>query len=872
MQQQQHQPPSDHCDGGRINNNIIKNYNRDPHSQDPLAEEFSLVDSGGPQPQPQPQPQPAQQEQQQQAMGTATAQAGAVLYTHTPQVLSHQNYIKDAAYQLPLDSLYFDEAHIERCHPKSNTRSGDANDGNCDDYEPYDLQKVTTDAMLLDQESTLLMASSERETEGGVEDGDTLKVSDDPDESECIELLLDNSFLNECIENDYSHFRSSTAHEDLGTTALPAERQAQHYQSSSSGKEQELHQQRINQQQQQQQILQGHLRQLSQQQQQLQLLQSCFMQHQHQQQQQQQQQLLQQEQQEHQQHQQQQQQLQYLLNHYRQHNETPRNHQLHNTSSLMSMMQSELQALQQAFYSSDACGINANFIAGQDQNNITFAPPQKDQSDNAVVLPIPPNHSMAPSLSPIITTNAFAPASGLVSNYQVTSSTINANHNHLDSVVPLKPNKPCHQQLPQPQRCQVIGPSGAQNITSKKRRTAQSTSKAHKSKTDDSSGSYNGDGTYLICLAQLKEKGCEQEEPQLPRKEGNNSQHPTPESSSTTVSGNSLHSNTGRSFNYVKAVGGGITKHDSKFLPQERQEDQSLRLSKGRQVSVCSHQLPPSRPSVTSGSPYKSIPPLHDYFNTLITSRHYRPKTIPAITLGYRPNPPTPLQLASFGFAVCSTIDRACSSGGGGAGASRLTALLRAGLSPNPTNKFGDSPFLVACKRGMYSLVNAFVEAGAEVRVADGFGRTPLHYAAWADPPCMDSVSLLLRADARLLLVSDLHGKKPLEYVGEQHRVRWMEFLDGIKDEMWPMQQDGTCVEYFPLARWTKPDAVVGSSGNNDVPDPKDALSLELAEKVASGHIMPQEARRQQHERQRHQLLLLQQDGNATDSNIEETT
>jgi hypothetical protein len=148
----------------------------------------------------------------------------------------------------------------------------------------------------------------------------------------------------------------------------------------------------------------------------------------------------------------------------------------------------------------------------------------------------------------------------------------------------------------------------------------------------------------------------------------------------------------------------------------------------------------------------------------------------------------------------------------------------------------------------MSSLVNVFVEAGAEVRVADGFGRTPLHYAAWADPPCMDSARLLLKTDGRLLFVSDVHGKTPLEYVGEQHRGAWIEFLEGVKDEMWPIHNAAMGVEYFPEARWTKRNGgdehnVGGSSSpselNNDIPDPKNALSLELAEKVASGHIMP---------------------------------
>ena len=157
----------------------------------------------------------------------------------------------------------------------------------------------------------------------------------------------------------------------------------------------------------------------------------------------------------------------------------------------------------------------------------------------------------------------------------------------------------------------------------------------------------------------------------------------------------------------------------------------------------------------------------------------------------------------------------------------------------------------------MYSLVNAFVEAGAEVRVTDGFGRTPLHYAAWADPPCMDSARLLLKADARLLFVLDVHGRMPLEYVGKQHQGRWIDFLEGVKDEMWPIERVTMGEEYFPEARWTKRNggdehnaggSSTPSEENNDIPNPKDALSLELAEKVASGHIMMQEARRQQQE------------------------
>lgn len=228
---------------------------------------------------------------------------------------------------------------------------------------------------------------------------------------------------------------------------------------------------------------------------------------------------------------------------------------------------------------------------------------------------------------------------------------------------------------------------------------------------------------------------------------------------------------------------------------------------------------------------------LQDYLDSLLTSRGYLPARRLASRLGYR-RPPTPLQLASFGFAVCTTVRPG--------GADRLAALLGSGLSPNPTNKFGDSPFFMACKRGLYPLVKVFVDAGAEVRVADGFGRTPLHHAAWADPPCLESAGLLLRADARLLYVSDAHGKTPLDFVGEKHRSRWVEFLEGVKDEFWPSLTKGA--GDGDIGRGYCPEGRQDSDGDGPqgIPDPEDALSVQLAEKVASGHIMPEEAKRQQ--------------------------
>lgn len=96
----------------------------------------------------------------------------------------------------------------------------------------------------------------------------------------------------------------------------------------------------------------------------------------------------------------------------------------------------------------------------------------------------------------------------------------------------------------------------------------------------------------------------------------------------------------------------------------------------------------------------------------------------------------------------------------------------------------------------------------------------------------------------------DAHGKTPLDFVGsDAHRQMWIEFLEERKDEYFPVvmnsndNNNGTANSgngYSPEAR--DKDTGLG------IPDLKDALSVELAEKVASGHIMPEEAKRQQHQ------------------------
>lgn len=141
------------------------------------------------------------------------------------------------------------------------------------------------------------------------------------------------------------------------------------------------------------------------------------------------------------------------------------------------------------------------------------------------------------------------------------------------------------------------------------------------------------------------------------------------------------------------------------------------------------------------------------------------------------------------------------------------------------------SPFFLACKRGLFDLIQVFVERGADVHVADGFQRTPLHYLAWSSPPCFKSARLLLEKDASLLYATDSHGKTPLNYVSDEYTSQWLRFIEMVKDEFWPKLPIFTT--YAPQARL-----------DCFVKDPPGALPVNLAKDVAGGRLLPEEAMR----------------------------
>eukprot|EP00957_Ditylum_brightwellii_P122201 9318493-Ditylum_brightwellii.AAC.1 len=182
---------------------------------------------------------------------------------------------------------------------------------------------------------------------------------------------------------------------------------------------------------------------------------------------------------------------------------------------------------------------------------------------------------------------------------------------------------------------------------------------------------------------------------------------------------------------------------------------------------------------------------------------------------------PTPLQIASFGTKLLGAIKSS--------DVVLVSKFLKCGFSRNPCNKFGDSVLNMVCKHGNHDILSCFLEHGSSVRVADGFGRTPLHHSAWSANPCFKSVSMILDRSVELLRIKDGNGKTPLEYVAKDNWAAWINFLDQKKDIYWPAKYGMTT---------DNGDELMSLSHNgNGLKEPGRTLSVKLACKVASGII-----------------------------------
>ncbi|GAX22247.1 hypothetical protein FisN_19Lh317 [Fistulifera solaris] len=211
------------------------------------------------------------------------------------------------------------------------------------------------------------------------------------------------------------------------------------------------------------------------------------------------------------------------------------------------------------------------------------------------------------------------------------------------------------------------------------------------------------------------------------------------------------------------------------------------------------------------------------YLDELLKERGYEKERYDCLKTGYY-NAPTKLQIASYHAHLVSLVKQNSIE--------TIADILACGLSPNPCNEFGSSLLQIACRRGNVELLEIMLRHGCSLQVADEFGRTPLHNALYAKQPAFALVKRILQVDPHLINMADSRGHLAFDYVRKEHCDEWIAFLDKVVDEIWPTQSEQPPPHPLTLRQ----------ANTEPLADPSNALSLDLAEAVASGKLRPCEA------------------------------
>lgn len=98
-------------------------------------------------------------------------------------------------------------------------------------------------------------------------------------------------------------------------------------------------------------------------------------------------------------------------------------------------------------------------------------------------------------------------------------------------------------------------------------------------------------------------------------------------------------------------------------------------------------------------------------------------------------------------------------------------------------NRFGESLMHLACRRGRTEMVRFLVEElpggspSQMLTIKDDCHKTPLHDACWTPSPNFELVDLILHHAPEQLLMQDIRGNTPFDYVRKEDYALWLRFL-----------------------------------------------------------------------------------------------
>lgn len=99
------------------------------------------------------------------------------------------------------------------------------------------------------------------------------------------------------------------------------------------------------------------------------------------------------------------------------------------------------------------------------------------------------------------------------------------------------------------------------------------------------------------------------------------------------------------------------------------------------------------------------------------------------------------------------------------------------------SNRFGESLMHLACRRGRTEMVRFLVEElpGASpsemLSIKDDCLKTPLHDACWTASPNFELVELILQHAPEQVVMQDIRGNTPFDYVRKEDYPLWLRFL-----------------------------------------------------------------------------------------------
>ena len=101
-------------------------------------------------------------------------------------------------------------------------------------------------------------------------------------------------------------------------------------------------------------------------------------------------------------------------------------------------------------------------------------------------------------------------------------------------------------------------------------------------------------------------------------------------------------------------------------------------------------------------------------------------------------------------------------------------------------NKFGESLIHLTCRRGRTEMTRFLVEELVEnnavaarqtLTVRDDCLKTPLHDACWTPTPNFELVELILKHCPEQVLMADIRGNTPFDYIRKEDTNLWLKFL-----------------------------------------------------------------------------------------------